>query len=142
MLQRIAQKNIKTHCSNYLKYKSQIVFINFYEFLSIFLFITLVIILYESVLAERGDGWYFGGISKNGMWTYADGDSMKYQAFGAMPLRDTIVAARTFVLYGAIFQSSLAWGYLYPYSNNVMGYICEAQYCWFLEKYFLEWKQN
>ncbi|XP_052687781.1 uncharacterized protein LOC128166559 [Crassostrea angulata] len=80
-------------------------------------------------LRERGDGWFFGGISKNGMWSYADGDSMKYQAFGAMPLRDTMVAARTFVLYGAIFQSNLAWGYLYPYSNNIMGYICEAQYC-------------
>ncbi|XP_061181517.1 uncharacterized protein LOC133190062 [Saccostrea echinata] len=82
----------------------------------------------------RGDGWFIGGISRNGKWTYPDGSRMIYTAFGIKG-RDTqsIAARKQFIgdviNYAAIFKSDLAWDYLTQHDNNIMGYVCEAWYC-------------
>ncbi|XP_048731325.1 uncharacterized protein LOC125648355 [Ostrea edulis] len=80
----------------------------------------------------NNQGWFIGGISKNGKWTYADGSRMTYTAFGRRDRQQSFVTKSrqgTVINYAAIFHSDLAWDYLTTHDRNSMGYVCEAQYC-------------
>ncbi|XP_062566189.1 uncharacterized protein LOC134228553 [Saccostrea cucullata] len=83
----------------------------------------------------RGDGWFIGGISRNGKWTYPDGSPMRYTAFGIKSRfsgKSALAGQRIagdVLNYAAIFRSDLAWDYLTQHDTNIMGYVCEAWYC-------------
>ncbi|XP_061179509.1 uncharacterized protein LOC133188144 [Saccostrea echinata] len=76
-----------------------------------------------------GDGWFIGGQSENGAWTWADGSEMIYNNF---PIERTssIGIPQTVVRnFAVIFKSDLQWGYVAPRPTPRMGYICERTTC-------------
>nr|XP_022326718.1 uncharacterized protein LOC111126403 [Crassostrea virginica] len=79
-----------------------------------------------------GDGWFIGGKSENGRWTWADGSRMVYQNFPPSP--PTTLARDNFpqsvvVNYAVIFKGDFQWGYVAPRPAPRMGYICENMNC-------------
>nr|XP_034309126.1 uncharacterized protein LOC117683625 [Crassostrea gigas] len=81
---------------------------------------------------RRGDGWFIGGRSKNGVWKWADSSEMVFDSFPPV-LRTFRPGGRqrpsVVVNYAAIFKGDYQWGYVAPGPTQRMGYICENMSC-------------
>ncbi|XP_062586574.1 uncharacterized protein LOC134248163 isoform X5 [Saccostrea cucullata] len=82
--------------------------------------------------SNRGDGWFIGGKSTNGRWTWADGSRMIFTNFPRPSIGSSIRGRpqTTVINYAVIFKSDFEWGYVAPRPTPRMGYICEKQCGW------------
>ncbi|XP_062608431.1 uncharacterized protein LOC134270249 [Saccostrea cucullata] len=77
-----------------------------------------------------GDGWFIGGQSENGAWSWADGSEMIYNNFPIERSTRTGIIPQTVVKnFAVIFKSDLQWGYVTSRPIPRMGYICERTTC-------------
>ena len=75
----------------------------------------------------RADGWFIGGIYRNGQWQWTDGSRMDYQNFP--PRGGFAVSADDVANYAFIMKNGYQWGYVSPFGTQKMGYICESTRC-------------
>ena len=73
------------------------------------------------------DGWFIGGIYRNGQWQWADGSRMDYQNFP--PTGGFTFSADDVTNYAFVMKNGYQWGYVSPFGTQKMGYICESTRC-------------
>ncbi|XP_062608430.1 uncharacterized protein LOC134270248 [Saccostrea cucullata] len=76
-----------------------------------------------------GDGWFIGGQSENGAWSWADGSEMIYNSFPIERSTSRIIPQTVVRNFAVIFKSDLQWGYIASRPTPRMGYICERTIC-------------